>query len=242
MHEATLHEQNSFITLTYAPEHLPKRGQLDYPQFQKFLKRARIRQQKLRYYMCGEYGEQNGRPHYHACIFGRDFSRDEYLGQTPSGANLYRSNELERLWPYGQSSIGDVTFESAAYCARYCMQKVTGKNAEAHYRRVDQEGEYQLEPEFGQMSLKPGIGQDFYTKWKTDMYPHDYVIIRGQKHKPPKYYDNLFKRENPDDWERILIEREMEAYHKRSDNTPERLYAKEQVAKARAGFLKRGLE
>ena len=43
VHEAQLYEANCFITLTYAPEHLPKNGSLVLEHFQKFMKRLRKR-------------------------------------------------------------------------------------------------------------------------------------------------------------------------------------------------------
>lgn len=245
MHEASMHNgRNSFVTLTYSDEHLPKRGQLDYPQFQRFMKRLRkeFGPNRVRFYMCGEYGPLNWRPHYHACLFGIDFDDRVFERQLPSGANIYRSDTLERLWPYGYSSVGDVTFESAGYVARYCVQKVTGHNAKFHYARKDDEGEYSLIPEFNKMSLKPGIGADFMEKWKSDIYPHDYVIVRGKEMKPPKYYDKLFAKDNPDAWDELQWKREAEGRANWEDNTPTRLDVKRQVQTARANFLKRTIE
>ncbi len=128
VHEASLYDNNSFITLTYNTEHLPEDRSLEVRVFQLFMKRLRKRfGTKIRFYACGEYGDQNGRPHYHACLFNHDF-QDKKLwkrGKDPS-LDLYRSADLEKLWPYGYSSIGEVTFQSAAYVARYIMKKITG--------------------------------------------------------------------------------------------------------------------
>jgi len=41
VHEASMHENNCFITLTYAPEYLPPDGGLIKSDFQKFIKRLR---------------------------------------------------------------------------------------------------------------------------------------------------------------------------------------------------------
>jgi len=130
IHEAQLHQNNCFITLTYDDEHLPKDLSLDHREFQLFFKRLRKANPhiKIRYYMAGEYGSTRGRPHFHACIFGYDFHDKKLFSRTSAGSLLYRSQELEKLWPYGYSTIGDVTFESAAYVARYIMQKQTGKD------------------------------------------------------------------------------------------------------------------
>jgi hypothetical protein len=189
--------------------------------------------------MAGEYGENFGRPHWHACIFGFDFHDKKLWKRSSSGSMLYRSPDLEVLWPFGHSSIGDVNFESAAYVARYIMKKVTGKQAKDHY--IDPETGVCLKPEFNKMSLKPGIGADFYKKYKTDIYPHDYVVIRGKKLKPPKYYDKLYKKSDPYEYDEMLFQRENDARIHNADNTPERLAVKEQVTKAKLQTLKRTL-
>lgn len=241
MHESSLHQQNCFITLTYRDADLPLRSMLDYPAFQRFLKRLRkyAAPTRPRFYMCGEYGPENFRPHYHALLFGWDFADKKYWRKSPSGEKLYRSAVLEQLWPYGNCEIGAVTFESAAYCARYCVQKVTGHNAKDHYRRVDESGEFSLPPEFNRMSLKPGIGSAWLEKFGTDVYPHDYVVINGKEVKPPRYYDRLFERINPDAMEEIKYRRELDARTRYEDNTPARLVTKEIVTTARVNIYTR---
>lgn len=247
MHEASLHKKNAFITLTYSDEYLPNRGCLHYPDYQKFMKRLqKYSDGGIRFYMCGEYGEQTWRPHYHACLFGVDFPDRIHHATMESGFPTYRSDLLERLWPFGNCWVGDVSFESAGYVARYCVQKVTGKNARFHYSRWTHADfgpvhKYQLVPEFNKMSLKPGIGDAFYRQWKDDIYPHDYVVVRGQKMPPAKYYNKLFARENPDVYEELQWKREAEGRRHWEDNTPERLIVKETVQRARAAFLKRTL-
>lgn len=245
MHEAQLHQQNCFITLTYDNTHLPSDGSLHYKDFQLFIKRLRKKfgNTRIRYYMAGEYGENFGRPHFHACLFGYDFHDKKLWKRSPSGSMLYRSADLELLWPFGYSSIGDVNFESAAYVARYIMKKVTGHNAKDHYQETDQDtGEIiTRKPEFNKMSLKPGIGYDWYKKYKTDVYPHDYVIIKGKKVKPPKFYDKKYKTDNPYEFDEILYKREINGKLNSEDNTLERLKVKEIVQQAKLLKLKRNL-
>ena len=118
-----MYDDNCFITLTYSNQHIPADGSLDVRVFQKFMKRLRKRfGDGIRFYHCGEYGSLLGRPHYHACLFNFDFP-DKYLWKENNGQKLYRSPSLEELWPYGYSSIGTVTFESAAYVARYILKR-----------------------------------------------------------------------------------------------------------------------
>ena len=194
-----MHEHNCFITLTFSPEELAKRNNpqsLDVSEFQRFMKRLRKKYGKVRFFHCGEYGEQNKRPHYHALLFGVDFS-DRQLFSQRNGVRLYVSDNLSKLWPYGFSTIGDVTFESAAYCARYVMKKVRGEGSQDHYMWTDMEtGEVNpVKPEYATMSRKPGIGKTWFDKYKSDVFPNDYCVIRGHEVRPPRYYETLLSEE-----------------------------------------------
>ncbi|AXH75555.1 MAG: replication initiator protein [Microviridae sp.] len=242
LHEASLHEHNCFITLTYADESLPAGNSLVYRDFQLFLKRLRRRvKRKVSFYMCGEYGEQFGRPHFHACLFGYDFPDRVYFRTGESGEKLYQSTMLSSLWSSGFSSLGDVTFESAAYVARYVMKKVTGRLADEHYRTVDvSTGEiFDRTPEFCHMSLKPGIGARWLERFRSDVYPEGKVVVRGVKCNPPRFYDKKFKELDEGGYELLRREREFDARKRVDDNTPERLVVKSIVAEARIAALKR---
>lgn len=246
VHEASLHKDNCFITLTYAPEHLPSDNSLNYRDFQLFMKRLRKRfpESKIRFYMCGEYGENFGRPHFHACLFNWNFPDRKLFFTSKHGDKVYRSDTLEELWPFGLCSIGEVTFKSAAYVARYIMKKVTGKGAFKHYHQVDDDGvarETPRTPEFTKMSLKPGIGADWLDKYKSDVYPHDYVVINGKKVKPPRYYDKKYAESDPFDNDELEFHRFSRAREKLHDNTPERLAVREDVLRAKLSILKRNL-
>lgn len=129
VHEASLHEENAFITLTYDDDHLPVGGTLKKDDWQRFAKRLRkyFKGRKIKYFHCGEYGERTKRPHYHALLFGVDFSDKVAFKKSADGSTIYTSETLSRLWPAGFCTTGAVTFESAAYCARYVMKKITGK-------------------------------------------------------------------------------------------------------------------
>lgn len=188
---------------------------------------------EIRFYMCGEYGPQLKRPHFHACLFNVGFDDKTYWSAQPSGAKLYRSATLEKLWPSGFSTVGDLTFESAAYTARYCMKKITGQGAKNYYNG--------LVPEFNKMSLKPGIGQKFLEKWQSDIYPRDVVISNAKEVKPPKYYDKIYKKKEPEKMEEIKYNREKEGRKNYQDNTNRRLQDKEIVTTARLKYLKRSM-
>ena len=243
MHEAQMHRDNAFLTLTYADHTLPDSGSLDVLDVQKFFKRFRkaIAPTKIRYYCVGEYGDQTRRPHYHICLFGYGFP-DKVLKTIRGEHRVYNSAFLESVWPLGMSEIGSLTFESAAYCARYVTKKVTGKRAKDHYTRVDPEtGEiYDIAPEFATMSRRPGIGHGWLEKYGKDVYPSDEVITRGKSGKPPRYYDRVFSEENPEEFEKIRERRVRR--RDRENQTDERLAVREVVTKARSElFQKRGM-
>jgi hypothetical protein len=245
MHEASLHHQNSFITLTYNNEHLPPDGSLNVKHFQKFMKRLRKSHDGIiRYYHCGEYGDALGRPHYHACLFGFDFP-DRYLWTvTAQGERLYRSPTLEVLWPYGISSIGNVTFRSAAYVARYIMKKRLGPSAAEYYEKIDPEtGEIiQLKPEYTTMSRRPGLAAGWFDKYKTDVYPDDFVIMNGKKFRPPRFYDYQLEQRDPELLDKIKKIRKASGRKHADNNTPDRLAVRETIQQARLDKLKRSLE
>lgn len=244
VHEASLYDQNCFITLTYAPEHLPEDESLNLRHFQLFMKKLRKKYgPKIRFFHAGEYGAKYRRPHYHAILFNHAFTDMKPWKKSPSGAMLYRSAELEKLWPYGYSSVGHVTFESAAYVARYVMKKITGDQAEQHYKTETRFGEiFDLKPEYTTMSRRPGIATDWFKRFKSDVYPLDEVVQRGIKMRPPRYYDKMFELEHPDDYRVIKAKRKSAARKHTDDQTPERLRVRERCTQARAQQLIRGID
>ena len=241
MHEASLHDANSFITLTYDPVSCPPT--LIYWHFQDFLKRLR-KKLKFSYYMAGEYGSQFGRPHFHALIFGQDFASDRYLirqGKDP----LYRSPFLESKWDLGFSSIGAVTFESAAYVARYCTSKITGHLAADHYRLRDpyvcpDTGEvyFSRVPEFNHMSLRNPVGRDWLRLYWSDVR-EGRVVVNGKECNIPRFYRRYFK--NSSYGEAIKLNADLEGRARLLDNTLARLAVKETVVSSRFKSLSRSL-
>lgn len=246
MHESVMHEANSFLTLTYDDEHLPVDGSLVRPHFQDFMKRLRshLAPHRVRYYMCGEYGDQTHRPHYHAVLFGHDFLSDRVFYSGEAEKRLYISPKLNELWGHGFCTIGEVTFESAAYVARYVMKKVTGEKAAEHYEVCNPETGLitQVEPEYSTMSLKPGIGQAWYDRYRDEVFPNDYVIIRGRKMRPPRYYDTLYERSSKSALEGVKQSRRVKGKAYAHDNTTDRLRAKEAVKRAQLGTLRRRVQ
>lgn len=201
IHEAQMYDQNCFLTLTYDVAHLPDDESLHKEDLQKFWKRLRksLPGIKIRYFACGEYGSKLSRPHYHAIVFNF-WPSDAKLWNIRRGTELFVSPSVAKLWPFGFHSIGHVTFESAAYVARYVLKKVNGSQADFYY-----DG---LEPEYVCMSRKPGIAYDWIRKFSGDVYPQDYIVIRDKfKCRPPKYYDLVYDRDLNGDLEYIKNKR-----------------------------------
>jgi len=234
-----MHSQNSFITLTYRDEELTwghERPTLVPTDLQLFWKRLRKKYGNgIRYFACGEYGERFGRPHYHACVFGLDFEDKVFYKNSPSGDKVYRSNSLSDLWPYGDNAIGDVSFESAAYVARYIMAKKLG-DTESYYT------EQSIEPEFVRMSRRPGIGSSYLQKWKRDIFPSDSIIIRGVECQAPKYYLSQYEKMEPIKFLRVKNKRKNKQNENASQNTAYQLRIRQIVKISRIKALTRSLE
>ena len=253
MHEAQMHDESCMATLTYNEENYPHYGSLVKHDPQNFLKRLRKQTgAKLKYYLGAEYGNQLQRPHYHICLFGLDFSDKEPIKET-EGIITYTSETLEKIWGKGFVTISDMTIETAAYVARYCMKKVsTAKNSEdkhyAHYEKICPfTGEIrQIEPEYSTMSrggkTGKGIASDWYAKYHSDVFPHDTCIHKGRNVKTPRYYENLLRSTDPMGYEKIKEKRKDFALLHQANNTPERLAVREKVKKAKIQSLKRNYE
>lgn len=228
MHEAQCHELSLFVTLTYDDAHVPEGGTLVKKHVQDFLKRLRYHHKApLRYFAVGEYGEQSLRPHYHLVLFGIDFTDRQALPPGRRGDPLYRSPVLDQIWGMGGCTYGQVTPRSARYVAKYCLKKVNGDLAAVHYgARL---------PEFAVMSLKPGIGADWFERYRSDVYPSDFCVLEGRKYPPPRFYDEKLDKEEL----KLYKERRLRlAMKHRANQTPARLKVREEVLKARLSLKK----
>lgn len=248
MHEASLHEDNCFLTLTYDDDKLPPNGSLDKTAFPLFMKRLRqsvwrkdAGSNKIRYFHCGEYGTDFDRPHYHALLFGYDFD-DKVQWSKRGDYPTWRADSLERLWTAGFSEIGTVTSSSAAYVASYLFKKVGGARASDHYQNVDKStGEIsEIIPEYATMSRRPGIGKGWFEKYQNEVFPSDEVIVNGKQKKPPRFYDDLHREVNEEQADKV--KRDRAEKRDRKNETPARLRVREVCAQARLDTFTRRLE
>lgn len=254
VHEASCHDHNCFVTLTYNDDNYPLNGSLDLSHFQLFIKKLRKKYGSgIRYFHCGEYGDSYHRPHYHVCLFNFDFP-DKKLYKVSGGNRLYTSDSCQSLWDdKGFCIVGSMTFQSAAYVARYVLKKTTGRLANNRYLVLLPQyyGTYEpyplscyvsLKPEYTSMSRRPGIGKAFFDKYNQEMYYDDMIIINGKKCRIPRYYDSQMEIVDPDRVLRTKISRQISAEKHESNNTYDRLRVREEVQRLRYKRLKRGFE
>ncbi len=262
VHESTMQDENCFITLTYRNWdacneeqlrdgwYVPQNGSLNKKHFQKFMKRLRKKfgNKRIRYYQCGEYGSQMDRPHYHACLFNVEFV-DQQLLKESEGNFLFTSKTLEELWPYGFSTVAELTYQSAAYCAGYVTKKITGKQAHDYYLRCDEYGvAYWLQPEYATMSRGGrteekkdnlgGLGKSWYEKYHGDVFPSDECPVpgKGVVKKVPKFYEKILRIDNEEEFDRLKDKRKKYLEDNIEEFQPARLRAKYEVAKARSNL------
>lgn len=246
MHEAKLYDLNCFLTLTYGDDTVPQDHSLNLRHLQLFIKRLRKSlAHRIRFYACGEYGETTSRPHYHAIIFNHDFPDKKPHSKNAQGDPLYTSEQLTNLWQLGHALTGNVTYETAAYCARYVTKKIKTNDdyGKSRYFRLSPiDGQYySVKPEFSVMSRRPGLGQAYVHQFKSDFFPSGYIVVNGVKQSPPRYYvkqlteaeQKIIQRSN---WQRQLPSK------RNAEKTMERRLARAAVRDARISQLKRNLK
>lgn len=218
-------KDNYFITLTYDDDHLPENNSLVVDDIMTFIKRLRnyfhnyFKHDNIRYLLCGEYGEQSLRPHYHLIVFNvplydldinfpyDDNGKTMITQHVKNGHVYYYSDLIHALWSKGNVLIGDVTLDSCGYVARYVTKKQTGK-ASKFYK------DFNLVPPFIRMSTRPGIAYNYFIKNYKQIYKYDCVIVPGRsgpvRLKPGRYFDKLLFKVDPDFYWRVKVERELE--------------------------------
>lgn len=199
------HKNNYFITLTYDEKHLPKNinglNTLSKRDVQLFIKLLRRHyNKKLSYFLCGEYGPNTLRPHYHAIIFGLDLEDLEFYTKSDTGYEIYNSKFLTDLWNKGYVTVQKANYETAAYTARYVTKKVDNNYS-------SQLEELKLENEFLLMSKRPGIGKKYFEKNKLDIVENGKIIVRsngkGNAINIPRYYKKLIEKDNIENYDII---------------------------------------
>lgn len=200
--ETYSHSESYFLTLTYDEEHLPEGRNLCRAHFQGFMKRLRwhFRGYKLKVFYCGEYGEKRNRPHYHAIIFGLPLSRENIrlfpLNVSRKGNTNYYSPILNKIWSYGNVTVGDCNCRTCAYVAQYTLKK-NKSNVNVPSCKV--------KPFVG-ASNRSAIGTDFFFKYYEDIFvrgffnPFSDSKNSGRLYKPPRFFVKLLEKHFPLVW------------------------------------------
>lgn len=151
--------------------------------------------------MCGEYGSQTNRPHYHAIIFN---TSEDCIRNAWAIAGV----------PIGDVHFGTVTGASIGYCLKYMAKP----------GRIPMHKNDDRIPEFANMSK--GIGSNYLSKamlkyHKKDLVNRMYIpIMDGRKIAMPRYYkDKIYTP-----FEREFIARHIEAIMDGEDDQFERVY------------------
>lgn len=227
--EASLYESNYFITLTYSDEYLPPKREnspihsLSKRDAQLFIKRLRsaLPDQKIRYFIAGEYGPTTMRPHLHMILFNCKLDDLKFLKENELKQPYFVSETIAKCWHpdgvYNNKKSGDdiitngfhsvcnVSWDTCAYVARYVVKKQKGQGAEVYEK-------FNFAPEFSCMSRKPGIGHDYMVDHMEELYAYGSINIPtkdGAKSiRPCKYYDTLFDIEYPEVMKEIKIDRQ----------------------------------
>lgn len=228
MQEASLYDDNCFITLTYNDQNLPEGGNLCKDDFVKFMKRLRehFNDKKIRFFQCGEYGTQGLRPHYHCVLFGFDFADRHY--EVVNNRLVEVSDSLVKLWGKGFVTVGDLCQERASYVASYIVKKM--KDAEKGIKYIGKVAPYATMSRGGNIKGSHGIGYKWFEKFKYDIYNSDKMVLKnGSVMRPPRYYDTKFSLTNPENFNKIKGMRNKKMLEHRYDerNRPRRLLDRE---------------
>lgn len=217
--EAQMWKHNYFVTLTYNDVELRYiKEQWDKDEFyatvnrkdmQKFLhdlrqemSRKKIQTSDIRYMGCAEYGDQGLRPHMHLILFNCQLPTETFYAPRIINDNFYYQNTIiEKCWKKGFSNVSEASWNTIAYTARYITKKIKGKDAKIIYDSLG------VEPEYLATSRRGGIGKPYYDKYWKEIYEKDQVIIHNTQGtiatQPPKYFDELYKKDHPREFKRI---------------------------------------
>lgn len=211
--------ENDFEIVKYENDGTWTEGTLDTREHDRFINSLRKHFERkghkgIKYYMCGEYGEENThRPHLHYILMNVPLDISQFYGFKidENFKAHWKSKELEKIWKKGRIDIAEVEWSDAAYVARYTAKKLfKTSNKEIYY-------EHGKLPEFVRMSTRDGgIGNDYYQEHKHEIYKNDEMIARTVKGnvssvKPPKAWDKKFKKEFPYEFMKIKLSRQKAA-------------------------------
>lgn len=251
--EAMMYDENSFLTLTYDDEHLGV-NKLDYTDFQEFIKKLRDRiladkihgwtsmnnaersayrkefreeLEKIRIsvFCTGEYGTKGKRKHWHALVFNYRPSDLVAHKTNHNGDTVYTSDTLNALWGKGFVTVGNITLESAGYCAKYATKSLEHGH----------DGCHEFTP-LSRKSNKNAIGKKWLEAYWKNVFDLGYVDHDG-KHLPiPRYFKKWLQKNHPSEWEKFVTKLNVERVKKFADLAAKEAAHQKEVNAKRTGL------
>ena len=116
LHELSYHDDAVFLTLTYDDAHVPPNMSLRKRDLQLFMKRLRIKLDRLgiehciKYFACGEYGTRTKRPHYHLLLWNFPDNNKQHFPNVTSVLHF-----IEECWSvYSRDDDGNWLYEKGS--------------------------------------------------------------------------------------------------------------------------------
>ena len=208
--ESLYHDVAFFVTLTYDDLHVPRYVSIDDDtgeyidrmtlckrDVQLFNKRLRkeFSNDRIRFYLCGEYGPTTDRPHYHAIYFGLHVDDLVPFGRSETGQQYYISDRVQKVWNLGFVSVEPANEFTFKYVANYVTKKLGAKSNDYYLSN-------HIEPPFSLCSRKPGIGYQYLSEHRDELLDSDRVIIgtdsSSYQFAPPRYFYQKLEEEGVD--------------------------------------------
>lgn len=225
--ESLCHKTTYFITLTYDDKHLvfgdKGLATLEKDALSNFMRKLRDKfghDLNIRFFGCGEYGDQTLRPHFHLILFGCPLDDLDYnmpdmskplneKGQYPifrrknsQGDYVYFSQAIFDCWQKGKVEVEDASWNTMAYVSRYIMKKQKGRGKEI-YERLG------IISPYLRMSNRPGIGYTWFLENKDKLLETDFLAVKTNQGAysthPHRYFEKLMMKD-PESLEACLME------------------------------------
>lgn len=196
--ESQTSKHSYFVTLTYDNASLPLRKHsddsfvryIDYIKYKSiefvseslypkdltdYWKRVRkaLPDKSIKYYACGEYGDKDGRPHYHFVLFNSDCDAP------------FLESVIDDKWQFGFVKIEPLIYPYIEYVTKYITENVNFTAVEPHQVEYFQRQSHGLGLE-GYFSDVKYFGSNY----KTTMLPSGKVITTPRYFRK-KFYPNL---------------------------------------------------
>lgn len=266
VHEASYHEANCFLTLTYNDKCLPDKGHLDYGAGPAFMKRLRDRLcrdagckvqwsdlftrarrescsgicPKVLSTGCAEYGSDFGRPHYHLIIFGFDFPDKKFYkwSKNDFSSQKWRVYRSKMLEELWPFGFSEIGSVTFESASYVARYCVKKVNGDkAHSHYGDRPPERSV-----CVSNRVGIGRKFAEEFASQLLVNDFVVVKGVKMKLPRYYSKILEENFPVEFDKLRLKRIEKIKEIDLDATKARLLDRKRIHELKSVRLRRSYE